>query len=586
MDRGPKGSPVPAPEINSPLPGAGAFSPPSRRPKWFFPVLAALAFVLGVIEVSSALQETQTWDEGIHLSAGYAYWELGDFRWNPEHPPLAKLMSALPLTFLHPDLPVRSAAWGKLEEVQMGREFLYRNHISGDTMLLAGRSMTILLSMLFLAALAIWTRRRFGPWAALLAAVLCAFDPNLIAHGRYVTTDFPVTAFFFLASALWTDYLEWGQFHGLLLAALAFALAMVTKFSAVLLVPSFAVLYAIRWLESPRQFPIRRALIAGAILGGVTALVAAVVYWPATLRALTGDLPPLAKVVDRESLAGWILYRIGLLGNLPAHPLLTGFAKVAAHNASGHASYLLGMRSDQGWWYYFPVVFAVKSTVAALLATAVLIGAGVLAVRTGRKIPFVWFGLLVPPILYFLVSLASAINIGMRHILPVYPFLYVAAAAALARAASRPVVRYAMAALALLQIVECASIYPHYLAFFNALSGGPGQGPRYLVDSNIDWGQDMKNLAQWLQRHGTHSAYIFSFGNAPAPYYGLDAKALPGPLDQRGWDALDGFVVASVTPLNGVYVPLNALAPLRLRNPIAKIGWSMYVYDFRKGAGS
>ena len=142
--------------------------------------------------------------------------------------------------------------------------------------------------------------------------------------------------------------------------------------------------------------------------------------------------------------------------------------------------------------------------------------------------------------------------------------------------------RYAMAAFAVLQIAECARITPDYLAFFNELSGGPGHGPEYLVDSNIDWGQDVKKLVRWLDAHGTRRARVYYFGNAQMRYYGVDELGYPGALDQQGWDAVDDYCVASVTPLLGVYVPLADLAQLRLREPIAKIGWSMYVYDLRK----
>jgi hypothetical protein len=196
--------------------------------------------------------------------------------------------------------------------------------------------------------------------------------------------------------------------------------------------------------------------------------------------------------------------------------------------------------------------------------------------------PPLWTGLLFPPLFYFVFSMTSAINIGMRHILPVYPFLYVASAALLARLATRRVARYAMVALGALQIAECASITPDYLAFFNALSGGPARGPYYLVDSNIDWGQDVKKAVKWLDAHGTRTAHMFYFGNAALAYYGIDDRGVPAPLDRKAWDEIDGWLVANVTPLQGVYVPLAALAPVRLKDPVARIGWTMYVYDLRK----
>jgi hypothetical protein len=303
---------------------------------------------------------------------------------------------------------------------------------------------------------------------------------------------------------------------------------------------------------------------------------------------------------------------------------------IIAHNAAGHESYLLGMRSNSGWWYYFPVVFAVKSTMAALVATALVAGTGFWllwsrakrgaviqqvpcppesiptslcgqghcrAVQrsaggpnqavTGqaRAIPFVWIGLLFPPAFYFAISMTSAINLGVRHLLPVYPFLYAAIAALLAKLSVKRIFRYAMVGLAALQIAECASIYPDYLAFFNALSGGPGNGPRYLVDSNIDWGQDVKKLKSWLKVRGTNRVWIGYFGKAEMRYYGLDFRNPPEALDQEKWNEIDGFVAASATLLNGVYLPLARLAPLRLREPIAKVGYSIYVYDFRKDRG-
>jgi dolichyl-phosphate-mannose-protein mannosyltransferase len=536
----------------------------------------------GTWEVSSALGETQTWDEGIHLSAGYAYLTRGDYRWNPEHPPLAKLMSALPLSFLHLDLPVRGDGWQKGDETRVGIDFLYHNRTPADSILLASRGMTILLSLLFLLSVAWWTRRRFGPAPALLALCLCAFDPNLLAHGRYVTTDFPVTVFYFLACALSVDYLLSGRFRDLAPAALAFALAIVTKFSAVLLIPTLPALYALRWWQSPREFSWRRLLTAAALFFAFTLVMVNIVYWPETVRCWTTHVPPLTQEVKPDGLVGNILYRAGKWMHLPAHTFLVGLNKVAAHNREGHSSYLLGMRSDQGWWYYFPVVFAVKSTMAALAATLLLLAAGLGIIWRVRRIDFVWLGLLIPPLIYFLFSMTSAINIGMRHILPVYPFLYVAAAALLAQAFPKRAARWLMMALAALQVAECASIAPDFLAFFNALSGGPGNGPRYLVDSNIDWGQDMKKLVKWLDARGTRAAYLMYFGNAQAPAYGLQVLNYPGALDKAGWDALDGFAAASVTPLQGVYLPLDALARLRLREPVAKIGWSLYVYDFRQ----
>jgi hypothetical protein len=553
----------------------------------FWLLLAGIAAAAGTMEVRSVLDETQTWDEGIHISAGYSYLTLGDYSWNTEHPPLVKLLCALPLTWMGLKAE-RYTPDGRLkDQIQYGKDFLYENRKHADTILFAARAPNIALTLMFLVGLGWWVRRRWGAIAGLIAAALCAFDPNLIAHGRYVTTDYPLTVFFFFACVLWAEYLDIGGLRRLLIASVAIAVAMVVKFSALLLIPPLALLYALCWIRRPAEFGVKRTLVAGTAVIACTAVMVAVVYWPETMRCLTGKMKPLAEVVPPGNFIGNSLVWAGRRFHLPAHAFLTGLGRVSEHNAGGHPTYLMGLRSNTGFWYYFPVVFAVKSTMAALAATLIVTAAGTWIVwkRRASAVTPIAMGLVLPPLLYFIFSMSSAINLGMRHILPIYPFLYVGLAALLAGAAGgrlRGLGIACAAMLAMLQIAECASIHPDYLAFFNAPAGGPGRGAEYLVDSNIDWGQDLKKLARWLNVHGKKQANLYYFGNAIPAYYGIKDLGMPGAMNQQEWDNLDDYMVANVTSLNGVYAPLIGLAPVRLRDPVAKIGWSMYVYDFRK----
>ena len=549
----------------------------------FWPAVASILAIVGALEVRSASGETQTWDEGIHIVAGYSYLKLGDYSWNVEHPPLVKMVSALPLALMGLTAEPYAPDGKRKDQVRYGIDFLYKNRRDADSILLAARSANILLTLLFACAVAWWTRRRYGPAAGLAAAALCAFDPNLMAHGRYVTTDFPVTVFFFFACVLWVEYLEEARPRRLLAAAAAIGLALITKFSAVLLLPPLVILYAACWIRRPGEFPLRRAAIAAATVICAVVLMVVVVYWPETVRCWRSSVPRLSTVAVRNNAIGNALFLLGSWLHLPAHAYLLGLNHVADHNAGGHSSYLLGMRSETGWWYYFPVVFAVKSTMAALAAASLLLAAGLWQAWKRQSISPMALGLALPPLLYFASSMTSGINIGMRHILPVYPFLYVGAAAWLATRAHWRRGVTVLALLVALQMGECARITPDYLAFFNELAGGPGRGPEYLVDSNIDWGQDVKKLGLWLEAHtGKHRARVYYFGNAQMGYYGIDEMGYPKALDQKGWDEIDEYCVANVTPLEGVYVPLSDLAPLRMREPVAKIGWSMYVYDLRK----
>jgi hypothetical protein len=579
----------------------------------FWLVVAGIVAVAGAIEVRTALGETQTWDEGIHIWSGYAYLTQGDYSWNTEHPPLVKLVSALPLLGLGLIAPKPSQPTND-NQVERGRDFLYRNRQHADTILFTARCANLLLTLIFVTAVAWWTRRRWGPVAGVFAAALCAFDPNMIAHGRYVTTDYPLTAFFFFTCVLWVEYLERGGGRRLLAVAGAFAIAMVVKFSAVLLAPALVLVYVVCWIRRPWEFPVRRAIGVAVVMAGVLAVTVALVYWPETVRCLRTKTVPLEKVVNQDNLIGMTLAWLGQKFHIPSHDYLIGLSRVAEHNTGGHPTYLMGLRSTTGFWYYFPIAFGVKSTLAALAAVLLVAGLGTWTIvhRGWKAITPMSLGLTIPPVLYFVFSMTSGINLGLRHILPVYPFLYVGlaavgaqpawrtlqrAAATLASTApgaeqaSRPSTRVStlhaeacatMAILVILQIGECARVYPDYLAFFNAAAGGPDRGPEYLLDSNIDWGQDVKKLVHWLDQRGTRRVRVSYFGNAILPYYGVQEVGFPSPLDQQGWDEIDDYVVLNVTNLWGPYVPLNALAPIRMRKPIAKIGWSMYAYDFRK----
>jgi hypothetical protein len=273
---------------------------------------------------------------------------------------------------------------------------------------------------------------------------------------------------------------------------------------------------------------------------------------------------------------------------VPLHPYLVGLGRVAADGARGQPAYLLGQISGTGWWYYFPVVFLVK-TPTAVLALCGLCAGLVLSlagrIRELHRLPFVWFVLTLPPACYFLACMASRLNLGVRHILPVYPFLFVWLAGVLFRVGRVRLGRWfpAVVAVALVGLAaESLAIYPHYLAFFNVVAGGPKAGPRYLLDSNIDWGQDLKKLKAYMVAHDIPRVCALYFGGAPFYYYGVDVERLPRTEELEQRRNLDCVAAASVTPLYGLYSTPESYRWLREREPMARIGYSIYLYDLRQ----
>jgi hypothetical protein len=473
--------------------------------------------------LTSAMQETQTWDEAGHLTAGYLYLKTGSLAFYTDHPPL-RAVFAIPLLFFHLRIPMDRPEWAERNQSTFATQFFYTNPYHPDTLLLAGRSVAIALTLAFGLTLYVWTRRHFDNATALIALALFVFNPNLIAHGRYITTDMLAAFTFFLAVIAFYS-------GSALRAGLALGIALTAKFSAIALIPIFLLL----WLLT-RRMPFRTLL--------ATFAIAAV-----TLAVIIAPDP---------------------------HAYLTGLDQTFHKTHEGHEAYLLGMYSQTGWWYYFPVVFAVKTPLGLILLLAIAVGA---VLYTRPKGAALYLFLAVPAAVFFVLSMINAVDIGVRHILPIYPLLCILGAGLVARLRRGRLIAAACAAIA---AIESASIYPDYLAFFNAAAGGPAAGPRYLLDSNIDWGQDVKKLRAWLRARDIPSVCMFYFGNTGVEFYGIPTEYLPHTNETELRKNLNCVAAISVTNLYGLYVPHDAYRWLRDLTPTAKIGWSIYVYDLRR----
>jgi hypothetical protein len=227
------------------------------------------------------------------------------------------------------------------------------------------------------------------------------------------------------------------------------------------------------------------------------------------------------------------------------------------------------------------VAIAVKSTTAflVLFAAAVLLAVRMLARRRLEAVPLVWFAIVIPPVIFMAMAMQSGMNIGLRHVLPVYPFAIAFTAAVLSnpRWVRRRATVAVLAAAAVFQVYENARVFPHHLAFFNTLAGGPENGSRYLLDSNIDWGQDVLKLGRYLDRigyegevckayFGTTRWWYYDVPESPEPKYGADNDCL---------------AAVSVTALHGVYTPQDRYRWLREMEPVARVGYSIHLYDLR-----
>jgi predicted membrane-bound dolichyl-phosphate-mannose-protein mannosyltransferase len=515
---------------------------------WLLPL--ALLGVMAAMMLHSALKESQTFDEGMHLAAGYSYWTTGSYLLNMEHPPLSKLLEAAPLLPFPLKLPVDTEAWRIGDQAEIARQFLYHNGVPFETLVFRGRWAAIAMALALGFAIYWWTLSRGGVLAETIALALYAFDSNFIAHGHYATSDVPVSLFLFLAVAAWVRHLEKPSIGSLVVAGLALGLALATKFNALLLLPLHLTLAL--WVGSNRKRNMVHFLAAAVL----ALLVVAASYGPATIQAfLANPRKPLATFRDH-------------------HPYAIGVRALLQHNQQQQPAYLLGEVYQGGRWAYFPVAFLVKTPTAALLAMASLL------LLWRRRAQWQWVFLFYASA-YFAVTLAANINLGLRHLLPIYPLLYAAAGTAMAGLPRRTLLPLA-GALGALHVYEAASVHPDHTAFFNTLAGGPDAGPRYLLDSNLDWGQDLGKLAQYMKERNAPHVAIAYFGSADPADFGITVWGLPGTWMTKDREELDSWAAISMTNLYDVYFDKPTYNWLRERKPDAQIGRSILVYDLRK----
>jgi len=608
--------------------------------------------VAAVLAVLSLRTDSATFDEPFHLAAGYAALTQADYRLSPDHPPLGRIWAALPLLFVDAHWPSPDDPdWVAADCNALAIRWLF-GHENRHHFIVLGRGMMVALLLATLAATYATARQLYGPAAALLALALAALDPTLLAHGRLVTTDLPLTlvnALVLLTVARLLEHVSWPR---LIAAVLAVAALPATKMSWPVVLPALALMAAAAVLRRaplqvagrlPTERPWRADPAAGRSRAGAPASPAGEpgsrAGAPATPESAAGPAPPGRRpeeplppdppigprlVVRRAQRAPTVVALVAVLGLaawggiwaayqgqstiLPSPPpgpvptevqermnrtqsrleqdwqialldtgtgrprtdLLTrglvaaaeyhllpdayifGLARVRFLTGQRYA-YLCGEYSTTGWASYFPIAFLIKTPVATL----VLLAAGLAALLLRRVTvcsPVLLIGLLGFVAAHGASSVTANLNIGHRHLLPLYPVVCVLAGGAVAWFGRRGP-RLAVAGLLIWLAGANLTTFPHYLAYFNELVGGRTRGHLYLADSNLDWGQDLFRLAAWARAHPDEPLKLAYFGSAPPPAY-VPCRSLPSHFDWRPRAELDaGTYVVSATQLLGVYDP-------------------------------
>lgn len=571
-------------------------APASRTPT---ALVAALIVVLACELWFSIRHDSQTFDESAHIFSGMHYWEHGDFGVNPEHPPLVKLLAALPLLSLHPNLPPVPNQFFRFASGTGGLQFLYSSGNDAETLLFRARIAASLITLALALVVFLVARGMFGIGAGLIGLVILVFEPNILANGALVTTDIAAASGMLASIYTFYRYAKKRTTARLAICGLVTGLALASKHSNLLLFLLLTLLGVSEVLrrnpsaENGAQVPATREIVrwGGALVAiGVLAVAVLWSFYGFHYRARPGSaiiVPPLAAYLQdlphpTEARVTLALYRSHLLPEAYVY----GLGDIETVTQHGRPAFVLGKLYPTGRWFYFPLAFLIKSTLPFLLLLLLLPFARRLrAAEKRREVLF----LTLPVVIYFAVSLTSHLDIGVRHILPIYPFLIVlAAGGAWSLMQKSRAWGFAVVVLLVLHAASSLHAYPHYLAYSNEAWGGPKNTYKVLSDSNVGWTSGLKAMHEYIVEHRITDCWFAYSGLAPYAYYSIPCRSLPtffsaftgtetGPIPA----SFDGTVFVDEPERTGAFLgpeDLNPYRPLVTRTPDEVIAGEILVF--------
>ncbi|NLA08160.1 MAG: glycosyltransferase family 39 protein, partial [Parcubacteria group bacterium] len=633
--------------------------------KKLIPIFIGLVLIIAaLLMLNSSLRESAIVDELAHIPAGYSYLKFGDNRLNPEHPPLLKDLSAIPLVFLNLNFPIESNYWQQYINGQwdVGRVFLYESGNNADQIIQLARIFPIILTLLTAFLVYLLAKKFVGPYWALLPFILFSFSPLFLAHGHYVTTDIAAAFGAILIFLIVIPKMMQPSKKNLLVAGLFLGIAQLTKFSLLLFYPliiifiliwkivqiikqkkshltisplkeilktlgniiivfiiSFGVIYLV-YLPQNINYPIEKQVydteqILYSFAGGPDPQLETCRHW-------TGSISRQMRCVAEIDIA--------LSKNKITKPFaqyLLGALMVVERSTGGNTGYFLGNISNSGWHEYFPIVFLIKEPIPSLILIflAIFWSFKNFIKSTIDNIKnknwwtklinwlsqnFLLFCILIFIIIYSIFSIRSPLNIGYRHLTVIIPLIYILTADQIKKwwlgvknnvdsqsifsllinfnqIKKIGIKTILILILIMWYIIEALIISPHFIAYFNEFVGGAKNGYKYVVDSNLDWGQDLKRLAKFVEENNINKIKLDYFGGGSPTYY-LQEKfehwqSAKGQPETNSWLAVSLTFLQNSQgkPVPGFHInPKDTYNWLKDKNPTARIGYSIFVYHF------
>lgn len=533
-------------------------------------ILLSIFFILVLL---SALRTSGTCDEiAHHIPVGYVLLTKWDFKMDPSQPPLSRYLVAAPLKlFMNINIPDNKNEWRRPERASFGRDFFYKYNTNSQKMILLARIPVMIIGVLCGLLLFWWTSSLYGNKHGFLSLSLFCFSPVIIANAGLATTDIIATFFIFLSAYTFWLFLSDMTIRKMISAGVFLGLAQLSKYNAFLLYPIFLLLLL---LELPLKPGGEKVAIMAKFL--MIIIISAVVTWGGYGFNTQPILKDAANIEEKTAVVHNIILkfiphfggfkeidRFLLETPVPLGAHVLGIMGVLRHSYEGHASYFMGRWFGGGNKLYFLTAFLIKNPIPMLI----LLAAGffmMLKKGLGRAERMIC----VMAAVFFIVPSFGKLQVGIRHLLPLYPFCFMIAGRS-AGLLEKRTFSFVVVILVLWQTFSTLAACPNYIGYFNEAVGGSANGYRYLRDSNLDWGQDLPALSDYMVKNGIDDIVLDYFGQADPAEYGIKYRKFQvGELE---------------TPANMIYaISVQNLEDARWtkdHKPTAIAGSSIFIYD-------
>lgn len=540
-----------------------------------YSLVILLLLVFSVLTITSIPKNSGTCDEiAHHIPAGFSYYKKWDFRLNPSNPPLSRYIMALPLNFLSLKATFNDKAWQEADTSVFGKKLFFEyNRSKAHTILFLSRLMMVFVGIF--AGLLVYSiaSKIYGNNSGLFALFLFCFTPEILAHSIFATTDISAACFMLLSVYTFWKFTRNPTAKNIFISGSALGLAQLSKYSAFILYPIFITIIIIERIAYKKILPRPFKSII------LIFLISIIIIWAGYGFRMKPFLMETTKNKEKiefvnnlgthlpfwnEDLSKKTEY---FLENVPL-PLTTytvGFLGVMRHSEEGHRMFFLGKWSNSGSPFYYLVAFLIKTPITLIL---VLLLSVLSLIKFKIKKDELY--LIMPIIIIFLTASMNKLQLGLRYILPIYPLCIIFASRTIT-CVKNYWQKSILIILSLWLILSSLLAWPHYLSYFNEFIGGPNNGWKYLRDSNLDWGQDLPALVQYLKENGIKEIKLFYFGEDNPAAYGINfTKFTDDEFNKPG----NRIYAISVEYLDSVNWTKDT-------KPTANAGHSIFIYDLR-----